>query len=96
MSDTTTEAPPARVPIPDKAGKLARLAEIRAHLAPVDELQRERLWLLYELRETDQSSLEDIAVADGSNTGAVRTSISKARKNPPPIPDRYDPAAPQS
>lgn len=90
MTDTTTDpSPPAA--LPDKAGALARLTEIRAHLAPVADLQRERLWLLHRLRETDGATLDEIATADGSDAGAVRTSLSKARKAPPPTPARYLP-----
>ena len=97
MTDTTTDpSPPAapdRVPPPDKAGALARLAEIRTQLAPVADLQAERLWLLLRLRDEDRAALDEIAAADGSNTGAVRTSLSKARKADPPLPTppRYQP-----
>jgi hypothetical protein len=87
MSDTTTTPT-------TEADLLGRLGEIRAHLEPVEELQKERLWILHHLKEQG-TAIDALARADGSNAGAVRTSLSKARKlgNDLQTPKRYQPAS---
>lgn len=87
MTDQTTTDDPATEGAPavlSDADALARLREIRDHLAPVADLQKERLRLLVLLKDTHEVALETIAEADGATIGAVRVSLSKARRQPPP------------
>jgi hypothetical protein len=76
-------------PLVTKDAALARLAEIREHLAPVKDMQSERLWLLMQLADTYEVPMADLTEADGSLPGAVRTSLSKARRVEPEVPERY-------
>lgn len=87
----TTEAPEAEPAVrkPTVAEALERLREIREHLAPVDDLNLERRWLLVLLADSHGTGLDTIAEADGADKGAVRVAISKTRRAPVPTPARY-------
>jgi len=89
--DPTTITEPAPEPKPLTVdGALARLGEIREHLAPVADLQAERLRLLLWLKDDQHVELDAIAEADGSKVGAVRVSLSKARRQGASAPDTTD------